>query len=120
MTQHTDVSRRRFLATTAAAAAASAGCLSAGGVAARAADTGAAAAAGAGDGAEAKALIAITLDLEMARNFPKWEDGRWDYEKGNLDDATKAYAVEAARRVKARGGVIHFFLVARALEQENV
>jgi hypothetical protein len=66
-----------------------------------------------------KALIAISLDLEMARNFPKWEDSHWDYEKGNLTDETKRYAVEAARRVKARGGVIHFFLVARALEQEN-
>jgi hypothetical protein len=56
----------------------------------------------------------------MARNFPKWEDTHWDYEKGNLNEETKRYAVEAARRVKARGGVIHFFLVARALEQENV
>src|ERR1700751_6035107 len=67
-----------------------------------------------------KAQIAITLDLEMARNFPRWEDTHWDYEKGNLNEETKRYAVEAARRVKARGGVIHFFLVARALEQENV
>ncbi len=67
-----------------------------------------------------RAHIAITLDLEMARNFPRWEDTHWDFEKGNLDAATKRYAVEAARRVKARGGVIHFFLVGRALEQENV
>jgi len=67
-----------------------------------------------------KALIAITLDLEMARNFPKWDDTHWDYEKGNLNDEVKKYAVEASRRVKAHGGVIHFFLVARALEQENV
>jgi hypothetical protein len=67
-----------------------------------------------------KALIAISLDLEMARNFPRWEDTHWDYEKGNLNEETKRYAVEAARRVKARGGVIHFFLVCRALEQENV
>ena len=70
--------------------------------------------------AERKALIAISLDLEMARNFPTWQDTHWDYEKGNLNDATKKYAVEAARRVKARGGVVHFFLVCRALEQENV
>ncbi len=70
--------------------------------------------------AAGKARIAITLDLEMARNFPRWEDTHWDYEKGNLDAVTKRYAVEAARRVKARGGVIHFFLVGRALEQENV
>jgi peptidoglycan/xylan/chitin deacetylase (PgdA/CDA1 family) len=67
-----------------------------------------------------KAQIAISLDLEMARNFPHWEDTHWDYEKGNLTDEIKAYAVEAARRVKARGGRIHFFLVCRALEQENV
>jgi peptidoglycan/xylan/chitin deacetylase (PgdA/CDA1 family) len=69
---------------------------------------------------ERKALIAITLDLEMSRNFPSWDDTHWDYEKGNLDDATKRYAVEAARRVKAAGGVIHFFCVGRVLEQENV
>ena len=67
-----------------------------------------------------RARIAITLDLEMARNFPRWEDTHWDYEKGNLNDETKRYAVEAARRVKAHGGVVHFFLVGRALEQENV
>jgi hypothetical protein len=67
-----------------------------------------------------RAQVAITLDLEMARNFPRWDDSHWDYEKGNLNDEMKAYALEAARRVKAAGGVIHFFLVARALEQENV
>jgi peptidoglycan/xylan/chitin deacetylase (PgdA/CDA1 family) len=67
-----------------------------------------------------KALIAISLDLEMARNFPNWDDTHWDYEKGNLNAETKRYAVEAARRVKAHGGVVHFFLVCRALEQENV
>lgn len=67
-----------------------------------------------------KALIAITLDLEMARNFPKWHDTEWDYIKGNLNDEAKRYAVEAARRVRARGGMIHFFAVGRTLEQENV
>src|SRR5437667_5082991 len=67
-----------------------------------------------------KALVAISLDLEMARNFPVWTETHWDYEKGNLNDETKRYAVEAARRVKAHGGVVHFFLVCRALEQENV
>jgi peptidoglycan/xylan/chitin deacetylase (PgdA/CDA1 family) len=66
------------------------------------------------------AQVAITLDLEMARNFPTWDETRWDYEKGNLNDEMKAYALEAAKRVKAAGGVVHFFLVARALEQENV
>jgi hypothetical protein len=66
------------------------------------------------------AQIAITLDLEMSRNFPTWETTHWDYEKGNLNAETKAYAVEAARRVKARGGRIHFFVVGRTLEQDNV
>jgi peptidoglycan/xylan/chitin deacetylase (PgdA/CDA1 family) len=67
-----------------------------------------------------KALIAITLDLEMSRNFPTWETTHWDYEKGNLNAETKAYTVEACRRVKAHGGVLHCFLVGRVLEQENV
>jgi peptidoglycan/xylan/chitin deacetylase (PgdA/CDA1 family) len=67
-----------------------------------------------------QALVAITLDLEMSRNFPTWETTHWDYEKGNLDADTKAYAVEAAQRVKERGGIIHFFCVGRVLEQENV
>lgn len=70
--------------------------------------------------AASKALIAITLDLEMSRHYPSWDDMHWDYEKGNLDDATKRYAVEAARRVKAKGGKIHFFCVGRVLEQENI
>src|SRR5689334_19717182 len=67
-----------------------------------------------------KAQIAITLDLEMSRNFPVWEEMRWDYEKGNLNEESKAYAVEACRRVKAHGGVLHTFCVARVCEQENV
>jgi len=67
-----------------------------------------------------KALIAITLDLEMARNFPRWEDTHWDYEKGNLNAEAKAYALEAARRVKAQGGVVHFFAVGQVFEQQNV
>ncbi len=68
----------------------------------------------------AQALVAISLDLEMAANFPRWEDTHWNYEKGNLDLATKNYAVEAARRIKAQGGVAHFFVVGRVFEQENV
>jgi peptidoglycan/xylan/chitin deacetylase (PgdA/CDA1 family) len=67
-----------------------------------------------------KAQIAITLDLEMARNFPRWEDTHWDYEKGNLNQAGKDYTVEACRRVKQRGGVIHTFVVGQVFEQENV
>lgn len=67
-----------------------------------------------------KALIAITLDLEMSRNFPRWEDTHWDYEKGNLDDAAKKYSIAAGRRVKACGGRIHYFCVGRVLEQADV
>lgn len=68
----------------------------------------------------APALISITLDLEMSRNFPTWETTHWDYEKGNLDTPTKEYTVEACQRVKDHGGRIHCFSVARVLEQENV
>jgi peptidoglycan/xylan/chitin deacetylase (PgdA/CDA1 family) len=67
-----------------------------------------------------KALIAITLDLEMSRNFPTWDQTHWDYEKGNLNAETKNYTVEACRRVKRHGGVLHCFVVGRVLEQENV
>ena len=67
-----------------------------------------------------KALIAITLDLEMLMHYPKWECMEWNYVKGNLDEPTKQYVVEACRRVKAKGGVIHCFLLGRTLEQENV
>src|SRR5687767_3393584 len=58
-----------------------------------------------------KAHIAITLDLEMARNFPTWEQTHWDYEKGNLDADSKKYSVEAAQLVKKHDGRIHFFVV---------
>src|SRR4051795_5675424 len=94
------ISRRSFLATSALASCAAATCLRA--------------------EPKKQALIAITLDLEMARNFPNWEDTHWDYEKGNLNGDAKNYAVEAARRVKAHGGVIHFFAVGQLFEQENV
>src|SRR5262245_33044623 len=67
-----------------------------------------------------KALIAITLDLEMSRNFPTWESMEWDYEKGNLNDETKKYTTEACRRVKAAGGVLHCFAVGRVFEQDSV
>lgn len=60
------------------------------------------------------------MDLEMSRNFPRWEDTHWDYEKGLLNEETKQYALQAAQRVKAHGGVIHFFVVGRVFEQENV
>ena len=66
-----------------------------------------------------KALVAISLDLEMSRNFPTWEQTHWDYEKGNLNEPTKKYSVEAARRVKKHGGVVHFFVVGRVFEQPS-
>lgn len=56
----------------------------------------------------------------MARNFPNWNDTHWDYEKGNLNDPTKRYAVEAGRRVKAAGGVVHYFAVGQVFEQADV
>lgn len=71
-------------------------------------------------GPAGKARVAITLDLEMSRNFPDWEATHWDYEKGNLNDETKKYSVEAARRVRAAGGVVHFFAVGRVFEQADV
>ncbi len=67
-----------------------------------------------------QAQIAVTMDLEMSRNFPTWESRHWDYEKGNLNSETKEYTEQAAGRVKAFGGVLHGFVVGRALEQEDV
>ncbi|MEX0586126.1 MAG: polysaccharide deacetylase family protein [Pirellulales bacterium] len=66
------------------------------------------------------AQIAITLDLEMSRNFPTWDQTHWDYEKGNLNEETKRYTLEAARRVKAAGGVVHCFVVGQVFEQQDV
>ena len=67
-----------------------------------------------------KARIAITLDLEMSAQYPKREQTEWNYEKGNLDDATKRYSVEAAKLVKELGGLIHFFCVGRVLEHPSI
>ena len=67
-----------------------------------------------------RALVAITLDLEMSRNFPTWETTHWDYEKGNLNDETKRWAVEACRRVRQAGGLAHCFAVGRVFEQADV
>lgn len=67
-----------------------------------------------------QALVGVTLDLEMSRNFPEWEALHWDYEKGNLNQQTKDYTEEAARRLKAAGGVLHGFVVGQVFEQENI
>ncbi len=69
---------------------------------------------------ERKAQIAITLDLEMSRHYPKRGIMEWDFQKGNLDEPTKRYSVEAAKIAKERGGLIHFFCVGRVLEQPDV
>ena len=67
-----------------------------------------------------KALIGITLDLEMSRYYPTRDITEWDYQKGNLNDETKQYTVEACRRVKAKGGVLHSFVVGQVLEHRSV
>jgi peptidoglycan/xylan/chitin deacetylase (PgdA/CDA1 family) len=67
-----------------------------------------------------KALIAITLDLEMSAEYPKRGMTEWNYRKGDLDADTKKYATTAAKVAKDRGGLIHFFAVGATLEQEDV
>lgn len=67
-----------------------------------------------------RALVAITLDLEMSRNFPTWEQTHWDYQKGDLDEDSKRYALGASRRIKENGGVAHLFAVGRVFEQEDI
>src|SRR2546421_2225841 len=98
------LSRREFLAASAAATVATRFAVSQG----QARETG------------KRASIAISLDLEMSRNFPTWETTHWDYEKGNLNEETKRYTVEACRRIRAAGGVAHCFAVGRVFEQEDV
>jgi peptidoglycan/xylan/chitin deacetylase (PgdA/CDA1 family) len=72
------------------------------------------------DQSQKKAQIAITFDLEMSRHYPKRGMTEWDYQKGNLDEPTKQYSVNAARIAKERGGLIHFFCVGRVLEHSSV
>ncbi|MCA9102286.1 MAG: polysaccharide deacetylase family protein [Planctomycetales bacterium] len=67
-----------------------------------------------------RAQIAITLDLEMSRHYPVRGMTEWDYQKGNLNEPTKQYALDAARIAKERGALIHYFCVGRVLEQDNV
>ncbi len=89
-------------------------------LAASAAGTLTSAALGAQPAPPGPALVAITLDLEMSRNFPQWETTHWDYEKGNLNDETKRYTVEACRRIRQAGGRAHCFAVGRVFEQADV
>lgn len=67
-----------------------------------------------------KARVAITLDLEMSREYPRRGMTEWDYEKGNLDEPTKQYAARAAALVQQHGGRLHSFCVGRVLEQPDV
>jgi peptidoglycan/xylan/chitin deacetylase (PgdA/CDA1 family) len=67
-----------------------------------------------------KAQIAITLDLEMSAQYPRAGMTEWNFQKGNLDEATKQYSLEAAHVVKSYGGRLHFFCVGRVLEQANI
>ncbi len=69
---------------------------------------------------DGKALVTITLDLEMSRHYPRRGMMEWDYQKGNLDADTKAYSVKAAEKAAAKGGFIHYFCVGRVLEQKDV
>src|SRR4051794_28965020 len=94
------MTRRRFIATASAALAA-----------------------GAAAGARprpAKALVAVTLDLEMSAEYPRRGMTEWNFRKGDLDEATKRYAVRAAELVKDCGGRVHFFAVGQTLEQADV
>jgi peptidoglycan/xylan/chitin deacetylase (PgdA/CDA1 family) len=70
--------------------------------------------------AAGKALIAITLDLEMSMHYPRWGMMEWNYEKGNLSEPVKQYAVEVCRRVKAKGGRVQCFVLGRVFEQADV
>lgn len=56
----------------------------------------------------------------MSAQYPTKDQVHWNYEKGNLNEETKRYAVEAARRVKQAGGTLHFFVVGRVFQQENI
>lgn len=66
------------------------------------------------------ARIAVTLDLEMSAQYPRRDQVEWNYDKGNLDQATKDYALRAGRLVAERGGKLHYFCVGRVLEQADV
>ena len=99
-----ELGRRRFLQTVAAGAVSAAA--SAGGAEPKP--------------ARRKAQIAITLDLEMSAQYPRPDMTEWNFQKGNLDEPTKQYAVDAAQLVKQYDGRLHFFCVGRVLEQPNI
>ncbi|HVK19571.1 MAG TPA: twin-arginine translocation signal domain-containing protein, partial [Fimbriiglobus sp.] len=47
-----------------------------------------------------KALVAITLDLEMSAEYPKRGMTEWNYRKGDLDADTKRYAVRGGNGIE--------------------
>ncbi len=68
-----------------------------------------------------KALVAITLDLEMSRNFPTWEQTALGLREGQPQRRHQAlHRRGLPPRQARRGGVIHCFAVGRVFEQENV
>jgi peptidoglycan/xylan/chitin deacetylase (PgdA/CDA1 family) len=66
------------------------------------------------------ATVCLTFDCEMSAHYPRRQDLEWNYRKGDLDDDTKAYALEAGRRVAAAGGRMHFFVLGATFEQPSV
>ena len=72
------------------------------------------------DDSQRVAQIAITLDLEMSAEYPRRGMTEWNYRKGDLDEATKRYSLQAGELVKKYGGVLHFFCVGQVLEQPSV
>lgn len=70
--------------------------------------------------AKGPAQIAISLDLEMSAQYPQRGMTEWNYQKGNLDEATKQYALQAGELVAKQGGIVHYFCVGRVLEQPDV
>jgi peptidoglycan/xylan/chitin deacetylase (PgdA/CDA1 family) len=66
------------------------------------------------------ATISLTFDCEMAAHYPTWDQVEWNYRKGDLDDATRAYALGAARRVAAAGARMHFFVLGSTFEQSDI
>ena len=67
-----------------------------------------------------KALIAITLDLEMSRQLPDLGPDALGLREGEPRRRDQALRRRGRRRVKAAGGVIHFFAVGQTMEQEDV
>ena len=66
---------------------------------------------GLANAAPEKAHIALTLDLEMSRHYPRRGLTEWDFQKGNLDEATKAFANPETKELSCARN--HFMIVAK-------